>query len=124
MAFLVVSITLTSCGKSVPESSLIGSWEPDLAARKNLIFTYRQDHTWTMSRSDRSALSGQMTGSWNLKGKTLTSYTTSVTNEFGTLALPGGPIEDVVSIVALTESNMVWRGERDGIKLRLRKVNR
>jgi hypothetical protein len=121
---LLIIVQSTGCSdKSIPitDKNLLGSWQFDARTPKSMIFTFRDDHTYTM------VLTGEptgMKGHWRLEGTRLAMKMETFGEEPASIKLPPGPFGDTWTnrVSKLTENLMVWREAWSVAGMRLRRV--
>ncbi len=116
---ILVCLLLGGCGFVPTESKLFGAWQVDLLARQKIIYTFKKNHTYTMTISSQA---GTLQGTWKLDGNILTTSMGSFAAYGMTNTLPAvkGLGSQKYVIVKLTASSMVWRDAslRGGLELK------
>jgi hypothetical protein len=128
-AGLVLTITLVfllaGCGRSIQESKVVGSWQVYLNPKRAIIYTYRKDHSWTLTVTGRKfSEDTAVIGDWRLNGDQLVTVMRAVTNnnlaEIFSIAMFNNATN---RIVELSDSVMIWRNEGQWRGFKLKRIN-
>ena len=120
---ILLSCLLGGCGFVPRESKLVGSWQAELPAPVRLVYTFHEDHTYTMTIAGQG---GSINGRWKLEANLLSHTPDSFSAGSVTSALPAVPGIDPqqrLIIVRLTDSVLVWRSSPLEKELRFKRIN-
>jgi len=105
---ILLGLLFGGCGFVPTESKLAGAWQVALPPPQKIVYTFRKDHTYTMTLPGHA---GALRGTWKLEGSLLTLTIKSFAAYGMTNPLPAatGFKSQKNAIVRLTDSRMVWR---------------